>query len=148
MADPLLDTNVLVYAADPAAAEKQRRAVETMDRLARSGLGCLSTQVLGEFFRVTTQKLTKPLSPAEARRQVSRLIEAWPVFPVTSLIVLEAARGVKAFGLPYWDAQLWATARLNQIGVVLSEDFQDSRLIDGVRFRNPFLPSFEVASLL
>ncbi len=144
----LLDTNILVYAADPAATEKQRRSVETMDRLARSGLGCLSTQVLGEFFRVATQKLTKPLSPAEARRQVSRLIEAWPVFPVTSLIVLEATRGVKDFGLPYWDAQLWATARLNQIGVVLSEDFQDSRLIDGVRFRNPFLPSFDVASLL
>jgi len=146
--NPLLDTNVLVYAVDPAAAEKQRRSVETMDRLARSGLGCLSTQVLGEFFRVATQKLTKPLSPAEARQQVSRLIEAWPVLPVTSLIVLEATRGVRDFRLAYWDAQLWATARLNQIGVVLSEDFEDRRLIDGVRFLNPFSPSFDVAALL
>lgn len=144
----LLDTNVLVYAADPAAPNKQHRSVETMDRLAPSGLGCLSTQVLGEFFRVATEKLTRPLSPAEAHRQVSRFIEAWPVLSVTPLIVLEATRGVRDFGLAYWDAQLWATARLNQISVILSEDFQDRRLIDGVRFLNPFLPSFDLATLL
>ena len=144
---PLLDTNVLVYALDLAAVGKQQRSVDTMDRLAQNGLGCLSTQVLGEFFRVATQKLTRPLSAAEAHRQVSRLIEAWPVLPVTSFIVLEATRGVRDFGLAYWDAQLWATARLNQIGLVLSEDFQDGCLIDGVRFLNPFSPSFDVAAL-
>jgi predicted nucleic acid-binding protein len=144
----LLDTNVLVYATDPTVAEKQRRSVETMDRVVQRGVGCLSTQVVGEFFRVATEKLSKPLSPAEAHRQVSRFIEAWPVLSVTSLIVLEATRGVRDFGLPYWDAQLWATARLNQIGLVLSEDFQDRRLIDGVRFLNPFAPSFDLATLL
>jgi predicted nucleic acid-binding protein len=144
----LLDTNVLVYATDPTVAEKQRRSVETMDRVVQRGVGCLSTQVVGEFFRVATEKLSKPLSPAEAHRQVSRFIEAWPVLSVTSLIVLEATRGVRDFGLPYWDAQLWATARLNQIGLVLSEDFQDRRLIDGVRFLNPFAPSSDLSTLL
>jgi predicted nucleic acid-binding protein len=144
----LLDTNVLVYAIDPAAAAKQRRTVETMDRLVQRGAGCLSTQVLGEFFRVATEKLSKPLGLAEAHRQVSRLIEAWPVLSVTPLIVLEATRGVRDFRLAYWDAQLWATARLNQIGMVLSEDFQDRRLIDGVRFLNPFTPFFDLATLL
>ena len=144
----LLDTNILVYAVDPAAAEKQRRSVETMDRLVQRGAGCLSTQVLGEFFRVATEKLSKPLGPAEAHRQVSRLIEAWPVLSVTPPIVLEATRGVRDFRLAYWDAQLWATARLNQIGMVLSEDFQDRRLIDGIRFLNPFAPSFDLATLL
>src|SRR2546428_5403209 len=144
----LLDTNVLVYATDPTVAEKQRRSVETMDRVVQRGVGYLSTQVLGEFFGVATEKLSKPLSPAEAHRQVSRFIEAWPVLSVTSLIVLEATRGLRDFGLPYWDAQLWATARLNQIGMVLSEDFQDRRLIDGVRFLNPFAPSFDLSTLL
>ena len=144
----LLDTNVLVYATDPAETGKQRRAVETMDRLVRSGMGCLSTQVLGEFFRVVTTKLANPLGPPDAHRQVSRLIEAWRVLPVTSLIVLEATRGVRDFGLAYWDAQLWATARLNQIGLVLSEDWEDQRLIDGVRFVNPFASSFDIATLL
>jgi hypothetical protein len=29
----------------------------------------------------------------------------------------------------------------------LSEDFNDGALIEGVRFRNPFAPGFEVAML-
>jgi predicted nucleic acid-binding protein len=32
--------------------------------------------------------------------------------------------------------------------LVLSEDFQDRRLIDGVRFLNPFAPSFDLSTLL
>ena len=50
--------------------------------------------------------------------------------------------------MSYWDAQLWATARLNQVEVVLSEDFQDGRALDGVRFVNPFAPSFDLAALV
>jgi len=50
--------------------------------------------------------------------------------------------------MPYWDAQLWATARLNQVEVLLSEDFQDGRVLGGVRFVNPFAPSFDLAALV
>jgi len=39
------------------------------------------------------------------------------------------------------DAQ-WATARLNQVPVVFSEDFRSGSLLEGVRFVNPFLPEF------
>jgi serine/threonine protein kinase len=41
-----------------------------------------------------------------------------------------------------------ATARLNQVEIVLSEDFQDGRVLDGVRFMNPFVPSFDLAALV
>jgi predicted nucleic acid-binding protein len=37
-----------------------------------------------------------------------------------------------------WDAQVWATAKLNQIPVVLSEDFASGSVIEGVLFENPF----------
>ena len=50
--------------------------------------------------------------------------------------------------MSYWDAQLWATARLNQVDLVLSEDFQDGRVLHGVRFVNPFAPSFDLAALV
>lgn len=147
ISDVLIDTNVLVYAFDPSAPGKQRQSASTLDQLAGIGRGCLSTQVLGEFFRVTTEKLAARLSAAEAYRQVARLTEAWPVLSVTPLIAVEAARGVRDLRLAYWDAQLWATARLNQIQVVLSEDFQDGRVLEGVRFLNPFAPSFDFATL-
>ena len=104
--------------------------------------------MLGEFFRVVTEKITRPLTPSEARLELERLAAAWPVLPITTPIVIEAARGVRDHRMSYWDAQLWATARLNQVDVVLSEDFQDGRVLDGVRFVNPFTPSFDLAALV
>jgi predicted nucleic acid-binding protein len=39
----------------------------------------------------------------------------------------------------YWDAQIWAAARLNQVPVVLTEDLPGQQYIEGVRYKNPFL---------
>ena len=66
---------------------------------------------------------------------------------VTPLVVLEAARGVSTHRLHYWDAQVWATARLNQIPVVLTEDFAHGRVLEGVQFLDPFSPAFDSAAL-
>lgn len=67
---------------------------------------------------------------------------------MTAAIVNEATVGVQQHHLSYWDAQLWATARLNQVAVVLSEDFASGSRRGGVRFVNPLQPGFDVASLL
>ena len=42
------------------------------------------------------------------------------------------------FRISYWDALVWATAKMNQIPVVLSEDFPHISVLEGVRFINPF----------
>ena len=112
-----------------------------------SGRGRLSAQILGEFFRTVTQKIPSPLSPGDAHGQIATLIRAFPALPITPLIVLEAARGVRDHRLNYWDAQVWATARLNQIPLVLSEDFKDGLVLDGVRFVNPFARSFDPSTI-
>ncbi|MCS7290407.1 MAG: hypothetical protein NZ699_14845 [Roseiflexus sp.] len=39
----LVDTNVLVYAYDRSAPDKQRRALDVLDRLVISGAGAIST---------------------------------------------------------------------------------------------------------
>lgn len=49
--------------------------------------------------------------------------------------------------LAYYDAQIWACARLNHIPVVLSEDFQDGQTLEGVRFVDPFAEDFVVERL-
>jgi predicted nucleic acid-binding protein len=64
------------------------------------------------------------------------------VFDLTQHIVLEAARGVRDHQLAYYDAQIWAAARLNQTQLILSEDFQDGQILEGVRFINPFSDGF------
>jgi predicted nucleic acid-binding protein len=50
--------------------------------------------------------------------------------------------------MTYWDAQIWASARLSQIPVVLSEDFGDGVIIEGVRFVNPLGPDFNLEAWL
>ena len=143
----LVDSNLLVYAYDRAEPAKQPVALDILRRLETNGRGTLSTQVLGEFFRVVTQKIQDPLDPTDAYDQLSALTRTWPVLPITTIVVIEAARGVRDHRLSYWDAQLWATARLNQIPVVLSEDFTSGSALEGVRFLNPLTASFDRAML-
>ncbi|MBM4430240.1 MAG: PIN domain-containing protein [Chloroflexi bacterium] len=139
----LIDTNVLVYAYDRSQPDKQRRALELLDRLVLGG-GVLSTQVLGEFFVTVTRKIPAPLSAREGYERIQNYVRAWTVLSVTPLIVLEAARGVQQHHLSYWGAQIWATARLNQIPVILSEDLPHGTTLDGVSFVNPFVQGFTV----
>lgn len=102
-----------------------------------------STQVLGEFFVAIVKKLAAPLTAAEVLERVHHYLLGWKVLDVTGLIVLEAARGVQAHNFSFWDAQIWATARLNQIPLVFSEDFNPDSVVDGIRFVNPFSPTFD-----
>ncbi len=141
----LVDTNVLVYAYDRAAPVKQARAWAVLNALALRGLGAVSTQVLAEFFVVVTRKLAVPLSVSDARTRIEHYLLASTVLDMTGMVVLEAARGVHEYQLSFWDAQIWAVARLNQIPVIFSEDFSDGDTIEGVQFINPFAPTFQLA---
>ena len=134
----LVDTNLLVYPYDRSEPRKQLKARHVLDWLASSGAAVLSTQVLAEFFWTVTRKLPERMSAEEACQRVENYTRSWRVLAVTPGIVLESGRGVLQHGLPYWDAQIWATAKLNQIPRVLSEDFHHGRRIEGVEFLNPF----------
>ncbi len=138
----LVDTNVLVYAHDRGEPEKQARAIDVLAWLEDNHNGRLSVQMLAEFFSVTTHGQPPKLTLSQATQQVERLALGWPVLPLTPQIILEAVRGVQIHQFAYWDAQIWATARLNQIPVVFSEDFNIGSALEGVRFVNPFAPEF------
>jgi predicted nucleic acid-binding protein len=148
MAIVLLDTNVLVYFVDPEDPRKQYRAEEVMNALRANQNGRLSVQNLAEFFYTSTRKLKPPLSPSQAMEQIDRFQTLWPVFSLTPVIVTEAARGVRDHQLAYYDAQIWATARLNGVPVIFSEDFQTGRTLEGVRFVNPFADDFRLDAWL
>ena len=142
MSDYLVDTNILVYAYDRSEMAKKSKARDVLGWLESNNAGMLSTQILGEFFNTVTRKLFQKLSPAEGYRSVQRYLSTWRVVPVTASIVLEATRGSFEHAMSYWDAQIWATAKMNQIPTVLSEDLQHQRIIEGVQFLNPLVGNF------
>ena len=143
-----VDANVLVYAYDRSEPAKQQRALDLLDRLASTGAGAISTQVLAEFFVAATRKIAAPLSIEDGYERIKAHLQVWTVLDVTPLIVLEAARGVRDHRLNFWDAQVWATARLNQIPLVFSEDFSVGAVLEGVRFVNPFAEDFRLEQWL
>jgi predicted nucleic acid-binding protein len=144
MAPILIDTNVLIYLYDQNQPVRQQQAQYVLEQLELSQSGRLSVQCLAEFFSVATRKLTPQLTAAQALQQVGLLARLWPVFDLTPMIVLEAGRGVRDYKLSYYDAQIWASARLNQVEIIFSEYFSDHVVLEGVRFVNPFAPAFEL----
>ena len=151
MARYLLDTNVLVYGFDGAEPEKQARALDVVARVGRPGpsgpAAALPAQALAEFARVATGRLRPPLPADEVYRQVGLYERAFPVVALTPAVVLEAVRGLRDHAFSYYDAQIWAAARLNQVPVVLSEDFASGSTVEGVTFVDPFASGFDVAGL-
>src|SRR5450755_3738006 len=59
-----VDTNILIYAFDATAGDKRRIAVELITRLWFERRGCISLQVLQEFYVAATRKLI--LAPEQA----------------------------------------------------------------------------------
>jgi predicted nucleic acid-binding protein len=148
IAEVLLDTNVLVYAYERSEPAKQQRASDLLNALLAKAVVKISTQVLAEFFVTITRKLSAPLALDMARERVQRYMLLCDVVDVTRATVVEAMRGAREYRLHYWDAQIWAAARLAGIGLVFSEDFHHGAVLDGVRFINPFRPDFRIADWL
>ena len=112
--------------------------------LQNRSLGCLSIQCLSEFFNATTRGTKPKLSFTSALESMQDYLLAFPTFPLTQSIVLEAGRGAHDYSISFYDAQIWACAHLNQIPIVFSEDFSDGRMIEGVRFVDPFVETFKL----
>jgi predicted nucleic acid-binding protein len=142
-----VDSNVLAYAYDPGDPAKASRARACLRRLGDARNGAISAQVLGEFFVVVTRRLHPPLSAETAERVAMNLSRSWPVYDVTGAAVLEAMRAVQQYQFQYWDGLIWATAKLNGVPNVLTEDLPNGSLIEGVRFEDPFAADFELARL-
>jgi predicted nucleic acid-binding protein len=133
------DSNILVYAADPAAGERNVRSGDLLARAMRRGICTQTLQSFCEFFNVITRKAGVDATAA------AELVAAWSAAVVVEPARLEdldaAMRAVRDHGLSFWDAMLWATVRRVGVSILISEDFQDDRSIEGVRIINPFGPT-------
>jgi predicted nucleic acid-binding protein len=147
----LLDTNVLVYCFAGNEPEKQARALDVIGHVGQPGAAgpsaLLPAQALAEFARVATGRLDPPLPADEVYAQVELYEQVFPVVSLTPAVVLEAVRGLRYHGFSYYDAQIWAAAKLAQIPIVLSEDFASGSSVEGVLFVNPFAHTFKLADL-
>jgi predicted nucleic acid-binding protein len=131
------DTNVLVYATAVIADDRVSRARDLLARAMRAATGVLLLQSLTEFSNVATRK-------AGIRAEdIGRIIQSWcvvlPVQPADESDLFTALEAVRAHRLAFWDAMLWASAQRAGVRHMLTEDFQDGFVLQGVTFINPFI---------
>lgn len=134
----LVDTNVLVYALDTREPERQARALGWLRYLGEQDTGLLSTQALSELANVCLHRLRPRWTPQQIAEHIGDLSLAMEVLPITPAVVREALRGVQEHRMSFYDAQMWATARLNQVPCLLTQDMASDATIDGVMILDPF----------
>ncbi len=134
-----LDSNVLVYTIVPSPTHRRERARDLVDRGMLTGSIVLVLQTLTEFSHVAMRKAQ--ISVRTVREHTDAWRSAFPVQGAAAEDLAAALDAVQRHHLQFWDAMLWATARRVGVRYLLTEDFQDGRLLEGVRFVNPFNPA-------
>lgn len=135
-----VDTNILIYALDPADPPKRKASADLLRMAISSRILTLSPQSLNECYRVLTQR--RRLVPQDEARGFVRLLAPWAIAP------LDAATTVRAFDVQdetrtsWWDSLLLASALAAGCRLFVSEDFSDGYEIGKMRVANPFNPDF------
>jgi len=131
-----VDTMLLVYAVDPAEAEKRRVAADLLRAVVRAGTLVLSPQSLNEFYRVITDR-RGILNRDRARTEVARL-ELFCTAPYDFDVTRHAWQIQDEHGFSHWDCVLLASASIARCDVFFSEDLQHERRVGALTIINPF----------
>ncbi len=131
------DTNVLVYAVDAGDLARKEIAIDRFARAVKDDSIVLSTQVLQEFYNITTRKLKPPLSPREAASQIGQLC-AFDVVGATADSVLAAIELAQKHRLQWWDALILEAALRANADVLVSQDGQHGQRFGRLVVENPF----------
>jgi predicted nucleic acid-binding protein len=131
-----LDTNILVYAEDASAPAKQTKALELIKLHLTQRTGVISLQILQEYYVNVTKKLK--LDPRIAQNKIE-IFSRFHVAEPTVNDILAAIDLHLRLSLSYWDALVLRMAKQSGCAIVLSEDMQHGKIVDGVEIVNPFI---------
>jgi len=132
------DTNVLVYALDCSETRKRPLAIDCFSSAMRNDTIKLSTQVLQEFYNITTRKLRPALSSQEADQYVRNLC-AFEVVGSTAPNIITAMELLQRYQLQWWDALTLEAAIRAKADIIYTEDLQHGQRFGPLTVVNPFL---------
>ncbi|MCO6449966.1 MAG: PIN domain-containing protein [Caldilineales bacterium] len=132
-----IDTNVLVYAHDLSAGDKRLRAKSLFHALWESELGCVSVQVMQEFYVIATNRLKPSLDPEQAKRIVT-LLGTWHLHRPGPQDVADAIDLHRRYQISFWDAMILQSAAQLGCETLWSEDLNAGQTYGSVEVRNPF----------
>ncbi len=132
-----VDTNVLVYAHDLSAGRKREAASDLLERLWDNRLGCVSLQVLQEFYVTVTGRTRRLVSPVEAARRI-RWYAEWTLHEPGRQDLISAIALHVSLTISFWDAMILQSAKRLGCGILWTEDLTHGQNYAGVIVRDPF----------
>jgi predicted nucleic acid-binding protein len=129
-----LDSNILIYAELEPESEKGTRAAHLILRAASDGV--IPAQALGEYLRFIQRRV--PVAFAEAIRQASVYRTLFLTPPTTSAVIDKASELARHHQIQLWDCVICTASIEAGAKVLITEDMQDGRVIEGLRLMNPF----------
>jgi predicted nucleic acid-binding protein len=131
-----VDTNVLIYAIETSGPDVKKAAAAR--QLIQSRSVCISTQVLGEFYRaVTSARRSSPLKHDEAVAWV----QLWKKHEVCGISVGHVDLALDfchRYRIAYFDALILSSAHLAECETVYSEDLSHDQVYGRTQVQNPF----------
>ena len=137
-----VDANILVYARDSEATQKQKTAMRCLQFLWQERTGRISVQVLSEYYVALTRKLKPGLDADDAWDDVQALM-SWDPQPIDGELLKLARQIERRYITSWWDAMIVAASEIQSCTILLSEDFQHGMVFGQVRVHNPFLARVE-----
>ncbi len=131
-----IDTNIFVYSLDKANPEKQQQARGLLTAVKNSGTGVVSTQILQEFYVVSTGKLNVDKSLA---KRITLSLTNFDLITVDKAIIKIAIDCANNSNISFWDALVISSAAAGGCKTVWTEDLNHNQVINGVRVENPFI---------
>jgi predicted nucleic acid-binding protein len=133
-----LDTNILFYAYDISSGSKHDVARNIVADLWNLRTGVLSIQVLQEMFINVTKKIPKPLDIKTTRDIVLDFL-LWEVVDNDGELMLAAMDVQMKYHYAFWDSLIIAAAIKSGASILMTEDLNNGRIIEGVLIKNPFV---------
>lgn len=135
-----IDSNILVYANDQNAGNKQIRAIEVVKSCMKLQNGVISIQVLQEYANIASRKLGQDITVV--LRQL-KLFEILRIIVPSPKMVRHTVEIQHSYKVSFWDAGIIAAAEESNSDCILSEDLNPGQFYAGVEVINPFDPGFQ-----
>ena len=132
-----VDTNILVYAHDVSAGIKHATAKKLIQELWENKTGCLSIQVMQEFYAAVTQKVPTPMDHVTATGIILDL-RYWKVHEPKIDDVVSAVDIHQQYQISFWDAMILQSALQLECSLIWSEDLNPGQVYESMKLVNPF----------
>jgi len=130
-----LDSNVLLYTDDASTPKKRDVALRLYEQCRKGRRGVVSTQVLQEYFAVSTHKLGVEVKTAKRKVELFARLDLVQIGLDEILSAIDLQR---LHSFSFWDALIVQAAIVGGCSVLYSEDMQGGFRIGDMEIRNPF----------